>query len=126
MSYRVITAALAAAALALLPVLYLHYRWPTVLAFVPIHYGPNGPNRFVDRQILWNVAWFPTIAYVLFTFFPQVQEGESLFWSSPRQRRVRLLTVAIITMGALSFIGNGARTSRATLGPPFPKVASGR
>ncbi len=127
MSYRVIKAALVAAALALLPVLYLHYHWPKILAFVPIHYGPSGhPNRFVGRQILWNVAWFPTIAYVLFTFFPQVQDGESLFWSSPQQRRARLLAVAIIAMGATLFVWNCELSSRATLGPATPPVAAGR
>lgn len=79
MKSRVLASALLAAVVALLPMLYLHFIGPTVLAFVPIHYSSSGPDHFVGREWLWNIVWFPAIAFVVLTFLPQVQEGQSLF-----------------------------------------------
>lgn len=116
MNYRVMTAALAAALLALLPVFYLYHLWPTVLAFVPVHYSLDSPDHFMGRQVLWNVVWFPAIAFTVLTFLPQVREGESLFWSSPQQRRGRLVAVTALVLFTALFVRSGARNSRATLG----------
>jgi hypothetical protein len=118
MNYRVLMVTLATALLAMLPVLYLHRIWPGVLAFVPTHHGGGSPNRFVERAVLWNVAWFPAIACGVLTFLPQVQAGESWFWSSPRQRRVRLVVVAALALVVTLFIRSGAQDSRPTLRLP--------
>lgn len=100
----VLATALLAAIVALLPVFYLHFIGPTLLAFVPIHYSADGPDHFVGREWLWNIVWFPTIAFVVLTFLPQVQDGQSLFWSNYRQRRTRLVVVCGLTLAISAFI----------------------
>lgn len=126
MNYRVVMAALAAALLALLPVLYLYHLWPTVLAFVPTHYSLDSPDLFVGRQLLWNVVWFPAIARAILTFLPQVRNGANLFWSSPQQRYVRFVAVALLVVFITLFVHNGAQGSRAARGQPPRPAASGR
>gem|GEM_PF-2474197 len=110
--YSLLAAALAAG-LALLPVLYLHWRWPSVLAFVPMHYSLDGiPNHFVPRVWLRDVSWLPGLAWVVLTFLPQVQDGQNLFWSSYRQRRIRLVVVTSLALVITSMIYRGALHSR--------------
>jgi hypothetical protein len=94
MNRQVFSAALLAAVVAMLPVLYLYFIWPAVLAFVPTQYSVSGPDHFVGWQWLWNIIRFPSLAFIALTFLPQVREGQSLFWSSLRQRRTRLVVVA--------------------------------
>lgn len=113
MTRQVLRTALLAAGLALLPVLYLWLIWPGVLAYVPIHYGPAGPDHFVGREWLWNIVWWPALAFGALTFLPQVQAGQSMFWSSPRQRQVRLVVVGALALGIGALIYNGARASKA-------------
>jgi hypothetical protein len=106
-------AAALAAGLALLPVLYLRWCWPAVLAYVPIHYGPGGvPNHFVPRVWLNDVSWLPGLAWAVLTFFPQVQAGQSPFWSSYRQRRTRLVVVASLALVVSAILYRGAHHSR--------------
>jgi hypothetical protein len=117
MSRQVVLAALLAAGLALLPVLYLHLIWPSVLAWVPTHYGPSGPDHFVGRAWLWNVVWLPALAFGVLTFWPQVQDGQSLFWSSYHQRRTRLVVVAGLALALTALVRTSAQASRSQLGP---------
>jgi hypothetical protein len=82
------------ALVASLPVLYLHFAWPTVPEMVPTHFGAGGvPDHFTGRQWLWNLAWLPAAAFVVLTFLPQVHTGQSFFWSSYQQRQLRGLVV---------------------------------
>ncbi|MVN74747.1 hypothetical protein GO988_00230 [Hymenobacter sp. HMF4947] len=113
MNRRVFLAALLAAVVALLPVWYLHLIWHRVLAFVPIHYNAGGvPNHFVGKEWLWNIAWFPSIAFAVLTFFPQVQVGQSIFWSSSRQRWTRLVVVAALALAIAALIRSSANASQ--------------
>ncbi len=99
---------------------YLHFIWPSVLALVPTHYGASGqPNHFVDREVLWNVVWFPAISFIVLTFLPQVHAGESLFWSSFQQRRTRLVVVLGLVLATTSFVKRGAQASRNSLQLPL-------
>lgn len=115
---RVVPAALLAIGLALLPALYLGFIWPTVLAEVPTHFSAGQPDHFVGRQWLWNISWYPAIACAVLTFLPQVREGQSLFWSSPRQRQTRLVVVAGLALALGTFVRNSARHSRVSSHPP--------
>ena len=117
-----------AAGLALLPVLYLRWRWPAVLAFVPMHYGPGGvPNHFVPRAWLRDVSWLPGLAWAVLTFLPQVQAGQRLFWSSHRQRRTRLVVVASLVLVVTAILYRGAHHSRPYReGPPATGPAATR
>ena len=121
-------AAALAAGLALLPVLYLRWRWPAVLAFVPMHYGPNGlPTHFVPRAWLRDLSWLPGLAWVVLTFLPQVQAGQRLFWSSHRQRRTRLVVVASLVLVVTAILYRGAHHSRPYReGPPATGPAATR
>jgi len=114
MSRSVVLAALLAAGLALLPGLYLTFTWPSVLAFVPTHYDLAGnPDHFVRRIWLRDISWLPGLAWVVLTLLPQVQEGQSLFWSS--QRRTRLVVVGSLVLFILSMVYRGSHHSRPTL-----------
>ncbi len=44
------------AAVALLPLVYLASIWPYVPARVPVHFGPNGPDRWDNRSALWVIS----------------------------------------------------------------------
>lgn len=70
------------------------------------------PDHFVGRQWLWNIVWLPAIAFVVLTFLPQVQAGQSFFWSSARQRRVLLAVVGVLTVYATYSIYYGAKLGR--------------
>jgi len=114
MSRQLLFAAALAAGLALVPVLYLAWLWPQVLAFVPTHYGLDGsPDHFVGREWLHNISWLPGLAWVVLTFLPQVHDGQSLFWSSYRQRWARLLVVGSLTLLITMLVHRGAHYSRA-------------
>jgi hypothetical protein len=79
---------------ACLPAIYLYSIWPHVPALVATHFGAdNIPDHFTSRQHLWNVVWWPAIAFLVLTFLPQVHERQSLFWSSYHQRQLRWLVV---------------------------------
>jgi hypothetical protein len=94
MNSRVVITALLTGLVASVPALYLYWVWPTVPELVPTHFGATGvPDHFAGRQWLWNVAWWPAMAFVVLTFFPQVHEGQSIFWSSYQQRQLRWLVV---------------------------------
>jgi len=110
-------AAALAAGLALLPVLYLKLIWPTVLAFVPMHFSLGVPDHFVDREWLWNIVWLPALAFVVLTFLPQVQDGQSLFWSSYRQRQTRLVVVGSLALAITALVRTSALASRNYLRP---------
>jgi len=114
--------------LALLPVLYLRWRWPAVLALVPIHYGPGGvPNHFVPRAWLRDVSWLPGLAWAVLTFLPQVQAGQSLFWSSHRQRRTRLVVMASLALVVSAILYRSAHHSQPYReGPPATRPARAR
>lgn len=113
MTRQIFLAAALAAALALGPVLYLHVIWPSVQAFVPIHYSLDGsPNHFVPRVWLRDISWLPGLLWVVLTFLPQVQEGQSLFWSSYRQRYTRLVVVSGLALFTTSLVYRGAHCSR--------------
>ena len=114
MNRQIIGAAALAAGLALLPVWYLHSIWPAVPALVPMHYSPPGltPDHFVGRQWLWNIGWLPGIAFAVLTFLPQVQAGQSLFWSSRQQRRARLVVVGVLALYTTQSIYYGAKLGR--------------
>ena len=113
MNRQVFLAALLAAIIALLPAGYLYLIWPKVLAFVPTHYGADwAPNHFVRKEWLWNIGWVPAIAFVVLTFFPQVRPGQSLFWSSARQRWTRLVIVAAVALDTAVIVRSGAKASR--------------
>ena len=120
MRLRVVGAALLAAGLALAPVLYLRVVWPTVLAYVPTHFSGGQPDHFVGRVWLQNFVWYPALAFVVLTFWPQVQAGESLFWSNARQRRTRLVVVLGLALAIAAFVRNSALHSRASLGQRLP------
>ena len=113
MTRQIFLAAALAAALALGPVFYVHFVWPSVLAFVPIHYGLHGePDHFVPRIWLRDISWLPGLAWVVLTFLPQVQDGQSLFWSNYRQRRTRLVVVGGLALFVTSLVYRGAHHSR--------------
>ncbi len=119
MNSRVVVAALLTALLALLPVVYLYFIWPTVLAFVPMHYGASGvPDHFVERIWLWNIVWYPALGFVVFTFLPQVHEGQSLFWSSSKQRQTRLVVVFALALPLTALIHRSSQNSRPGLLAP--------
>lgn len=123
MTRQLLLAAALAAGLALLPVLYLHFLWPSVLALVPMHYTSAGvPGHFVGRAWLRDVSWLPGLAWAVLTFLPQVQPGQSLFWSSPRQRRTRLVVVASLALVVMTIVHRGAHHSR----PEREQVAAPR
>jgi hypothetical protein len=103
------------AGVSLLPVGYLYLIWPTVPAWVATHSTNGIADHFAQRQELWAVAWWPALAFVVFTFWPQVHAGQSLFWSSPRQRQLRLLIV-----GALVVCLTAALHWSSRLGKDFP------
>ena len=91
---RLVVIALLTGLVASMPVLYLCAVWPTVPELVPIHFGANGiPDHFTSRQWLWNIVWWPALAFIVLTFLPQVHSGQSLFWSSYQQRQLRWLLV---------------------------------
>ena len=116
MSRQVVLVALLTAGLALLPVLYLKIIWPSVLAFVPTHYSAAGvPGRFVEREWLWNIVWLPALAFMVLTFLPQVQAGQSLFWSSYHQRRTRLVVVVGLGLAITALVHRSANASRDTI-----------
>lgn len=113
MTRQLFFAAVLAAGLALGPVLYVHCIWPSVRAFVPTHYGLGGiPDHFVPRAWLRDISWLPGLAWAALTFLPQVRAGQSLFWSSPRQRRTRLVVVASLALVITSLVYRGAHHSR--------------
>ena len=119
---RLVIIALLTGLVASIPALYLHWVWPTVPELVPTHFGANGmPDHFASRQWLWNVAWWPVIAFVVLTFLPQVHAGQSLFWSSYQQRQLRWLLVGGSTLFLLvlmhSSIKNGKALSRLGFSP---------
>ena len=120
MSFRVVGAALLAAGLALLPVLYLRLAWPTVLPYVPTHFSGGQPDHFVGRAWLQHIVWYPGLAFVVLTFLPQVRARESLFRSSARQRRTRLAVVLALTLAIGALVHNSALHSRARLGQRLP------
>lgn len=114
MTRQIIFAAALTAGLALVPVIYVHSSWPSVLAFVPIHYTSAGvPGHFVERGWLRDISWLPGLAWVILTFLPQVHAGQTLFWSSQRQRRTRLVIVASLALLSTSIVYRGAHHSRA-------------
>lgn len=95
--------ALLLGAVSAVPLLYVRARWPHVPALVAIHYGAHGvADRWAPREVLWGVASWPVMAFIVFTWFPQVR-GATWFWRSARQRQVRALAVASLTVFALSF-----------------------
>ena len=121
MTRQIFLAAALAAALALGPVFYVHFVWPSVLAFVPIHYGLHGePDHFVPRIWLRDISWLPGLAWVVLTFLPQVQDGQSLFWSSYRQRRTRLVLV-----GGAGFVRHLTGVPGRPPQPALPRAAAG-
>lgn len=126
MTRQIIFAAALAAGLALVPILYVQWQWPQLQAFVPIHYGLDGnPDHFVGRQWLRDISWLPGLAWVIFTFLPQVQDGQSLFWSSYRQRRTRLVVVGSLALVITSLVYRGAHHSRSYREqPPAPRFAA--
>lgn len=102
MSRRVVVIALLTGLVAGVPVLYLYWAWPTMPELVPTHFGAAGvADHFASRQWLWNIVWVPAVAFVVLTFLPQVHEGQSLFWSSYQQRRLRWLLVGGSTLFVL-------------------------
>lgn len=120
MHFRVVGAALLAAGLALLPVLYLWLIWPTVLAYVPTHFSGGQPDHFVERAWLQSFVWYPALAFMVLTFLPQVQAEESLFWSNTRQRRTRLVVVCGLALAVSAFVRNSAHHSQASRGQRLP------
>ncbi|MGI4759623.1 MAG: hypothetical protein ACRYF0_02875 [Janthinobacterium lividum] len=113
MTRQIFLAAALTAGLALIPVLYVRFAWPAVLAFVPMHYTSAGvPGHFVPRQWLRDISWLPTLVWAILTFLPQVQDGQSLFWSSYRQRRTRLVVVASLALVVTAIAYRGAHHSR--------------
>lgn len=98
MTFRLVSITVLTAGLSILPVLYLHLVWSTVPALVATHSTNGVADQFASRQALWNVAWWPLLVFVTLTFWPQVQEGQSLFWSSPRQRQLRALIVGALVV----------------------------
>lgn len=111
-------AAALAAGLALLPVVYLAVQWPQVQAFVPMHYSGGNPDHFVERTWLRDISWLPLLAWAILTFLPQVQAGQSLFWSSYYQRRTRLVVVGSLALALTALVYRSAHHSRASLRPP--------
>lgn len=124
MSRQVVLAAVLAVGLALLPVLYLKLLWPTVLAYVPTHFSLGSPDHFVSREWLWNIVWLPMLAFMVLTFLPQVQAGESLFWSNYRQRRTRLVVVGSLALAIMALVRTSALASRSYLRPASPPGAT--
>ena len=113
MTRQLFFAAALAAGLALVPVLYVQFAWPSVLAFVPMHYTSAGiPGHVVPRVWLRDISWLPGLAWAVLTFLPQVQAGQSLFWSSYRQRHTRLVVVASLAVVITSLVYRGAHHSR--------------
>ena len=98
MTFRVVGIAGLTAGLSLLPALYLHLIWATVPALVATHSTQGMADHFANRQALWNVAWWPALAFVTLTFWPQVHEGPRIFWSSPRQRQLRTMVVGALVV----------------------------
>jgi hypothetical protein len=61
-------------AVSAVPLLYVRARWPHVPALVAIHYGAHGvADRCVPREVLWGVASWPALAFIVFTWFLQVR-----------------------------------------------------
>lgn len=113
MTRQLFFAAALAAGLALVPVLYVQFAWPSVLAFVPMHYTSAGvPGHFVPREWLRDSNWLLGLVWAVLTFWPQVQAGQSLFWSSYRQRRTRLVVVASLALAVTALVYRGAHHSR--------------
>lgn len=106
--------ALLVGAVSALPLLYVLARWPQVPALVSIHYGAHGvADRWAPREVLWGVAWWPPLAFIVFTWFPEVR-GATWFWRSARQRQVRALAVASLTVFALFFAYEGIHCGKGT------------
>lgn len=104
---RPLLVALLTGALSSLPALYLRLVWPTVPGLVATHSSGGVADHFAGRHELWSVIWWPALAFVVFTFWPQVRAGQSLFWSGPRQRQVRAVVVAAVTAGVQHSINLG-------------------
>jgi hypothetical protein len=82
-------------------------------ALIPIHSGLDGtPDHFSGRQLLWNVVWWPALAFVILTFFPQVRVGQSFFWSSYQQQQLRWLVVGGVGLFLLIFLHNASKHGR--------------
>lgn len=120
---RSVVVALFTGLVASVPALYLHWVWPAVPELVPTHFGANGaPDHFASRQWLWNVAWWPAIAFVVLTFLPQVHAGQSFFWSSHQQRRLRWLLVGSSTLFLLILMHFNIKAGKMLRHPEFPTV----
>ncbi|MGI4734953.1 MAG: DUF1648 domain-containing protein [Janthinobacterium lividum] len=113
MSSRAVVIALLTGTIAFLPALYLHLIWPTVPALVPTHFGADGvPDHFSGRQCLWNVVWWPALAFAVLTFLPQVHEGQSFFWSSYQQRQLRWLVVGSVALFLTIFMHHSIKNGK--------------
>ena len=116
MKHRLLLHPLLVGALSVVPALYVYARWPHVPALVAIHFNGEGtPNRWVPREVLWAPAWWPVLAFVLLTWFPQVRGA--WFWRSDRQRQLRALVVAVLTLVAMAFVYKSIRFGK---GPTAP------
>lgn len=99
--------------LSVLPVLYLRLIWPAAPELVAMHYNAHGvADHFVSRHELWGIAWWPLVAFVALTFFPQVRPGQSLFWHSPRQRQLRAVIVGALAVIAITWIHAGIEAGK--------------
>jgi hypothetical protein len=118
MNFRLAGIAVLTAGLSLLPVLYLRLIWATIPALVATHSSQGVANHFAERQALWTVAWWPALAFVTLTFWPQVHDGQSLFWSSPRQRQFRALVVGTLVICLTAAMHNSIALGKASPAAP--------
>ena len=110
--HRLLQAVLIAAVSAA-PLLYVYVQWSEVPAWVATHYHLGEADRWAPRETLWTVAWWPALAFVVFTCWPQVR-GTAWFWRSARQRQVRAVAVAGLAVVALSIVYKSIHNGKVT------------
>ncbi|MDO7886524.1 hypothetical protein [Hymenobacter cheonanensis] len=128
MTRQVFFAAALAAGLALVPVLYVQFIWPSVLGYVPMHYTSAGvAGHFVERTWLRDISWLPGLAWVALTFLPQVQDGQKPVLEQLAPAPHPAVVVGSLALAIAAIVYRSAHASRAAPGlGPVPELAPAR
>jgi hypothetical protein len=117
MKRRLLLQAILVGALSAVPLLYVNVHLPQAPAFVAVHFNSHGAaTRWAPREVLWAAAWWPALAFIVFTWFPQAR-GATWFWRNSQQRQVRALTVAVLTVVVMAFVYAGIRFGKEPANP---------
>jgi uncharacterized membrane protein len=85
----------------LLPTAYLLWAWPTLPAYIPSHFGPDGIDGYTSRNDAWVLTTaLPLGVYLLLLFLPRFDPRRRVAADSRSYHKMGLLIVGSI--GALA------------------------